>query len=388
MHKTSEARLGSRSPGSIPSSPTSVHSSSSAIFERDIEPIAPPSPPVSSNPHRIPRAKTTEHLDQSVPSVLDSAAEILTRCQDPEAGDQIAVVTPAASSLNEYAGRSSGFTSPIGSFRSRSPSPLGLRLSPGVIGAGQRVDLLLSIPQQNQQQHAQPIPVIATPPVSSSPQRDTSSPPYPTIQTNFGQENVRVDATPSIVTPTSAYFTSTSSAADDESSPTATSHDDRESIKASPAHLATAAAAVASAPLNAFSPSSTYSASTSHPPSPTHVAKRLSFMSYSDLLTSAPASTLPLSSFTTSASSIDPPPHLSSVSGLTQGYPNPTGSAAGSLRGFAMHGNVKHFCKRDSLFDDVGGEWEREGFGKGLEERMEELMPVSAGTSPVLGQKA
>lgn len=53
-----------------------------------------------------------------------------------------------------------------------------------------------------------------------------------------------------------------------------------------------------------------------------------------------------------------------------------------------MHGNAKHFCKRDSLFDDVGGEWEREGFGKGLEERMEELMPVSAVTSPVLGQKA
>ncbi|KDR77803.1 hypothetical protein GALMADRAFT_245905 [Galerina marginata CBS 339.88] len=43
-----DPRLGSRSPTSTPSSPTSIHSSSSAIFERDVEPLSPPSPPTHS----------------------------------------------------------------------------------------------------------------------------------------------------------------------------------------------------------------------------------------------------------------------------------------------------------------------------------------------------
>ncbi|KAF6755570.1 hypothetical protein DFP72DRAFT_1008603 [Ephemerocybe angulata] len=75
--RTSDARLGS--PSSIPSSPTSIHSSSSAIFERDIEPLlVPPSPPNPNrplDPHRIPRARSTEQLESSV---LDSAAAALT----------------------------------------------------------------------------------------------------------------------------------------------------------------------------------------------------------------------------------------------------------------------------------------------------------------------
>jgi hypothetical protein len=35
-----------------------------------------------------------------------------------------------------------------------------------------------------------------------------------------------------------------------------------------------------------------------------------------------------------------------------------------------------------ALLDNVGGEWEREGMGKGLEERLEELS-ASAGGSPL-----
>lgn len=43
---------------------------------------------------------------------------------------------------------------------------------------------------------------------------------------------------------------------------------------------------------------------------------------------------------------------------------------------------------RDSMgvFDDVGGEWEREGLGSGLEERLEALL--GAGGSPVPGPHA
>ncbi|KAF8624592.1 hypothetical protein AX17_007085 [Amanita inopinata Kibby_2008] len=372
MLRTSDARMGSRSPNSIPSSPTSVHSSSSAIFERDIEPINPPSPPISSNPHRIPRAKTTEQLELSVPSVLDSAAAILTGIQDPEAGDQISVVTPASSNFSDHVGRSSGFASPIGSFRSRSPSPLGLRLGPGG-AAGHRADLLLSIPPSNQPAYS--MAAIATPPMSSSPQSVPLPlvPARPTIQTN-------VASTPSIVTPTSVYFT-TSSSMEDESSSTATSHDNHEHQH----HAVSTVPMVSPPPLTAVSSPFT-SSTTSHPPSPTHAAsKRLSFMSYSDLLTSTPASTLPLSFLTTSASTVDPPPHIPSVSGLTQMNSHSSPSAATSLRGFALHGNGKG--RRDSvaLSDDVGGEFEREGFGKGLEEQLEAMMP------PVhvpVGQKA
>ena len=402
------------------------HSSSSAIFERDIEPIVPPSPPNSSNPHRIPRAKTTEQLELSVPSVLDSAATILSGIQDPES---ISVVTPASASSgfgDPYGGRSSGFASPIGSFRSRSPSPLGLRLGSGPFGhAGQRADLLLSIPQPNQQQQPHSISVIATttPPLSGSPQSHVSGipagglPVRPSVQTLFVsepeyQDRLHVESTPpSIVTPTSTYFTTTSSVDGDSDSPTATSHDDHQyetrrqhvgTTGAAPVPVATttapsAGAATATSPL--ISPLST--SSPSHPPSPSHGAnKRLSFMSYSDLLTSTPASTLPLSMLTTSASSIDPPPHLPSLSGHHYhhhgGHQHPTtASATGSLRGFPIgpNGGGKHSggagsggaaaARQDSLsvFDDVGGEWEREGFGKGLEERLEaSIMPAGSPT--------
>ena len=85
-------------------------------------------------------------------------------------------------------------------------------------------------------------------------------------------------------------------------------------------------------------------------------------MSYSDLLASTPTSLVPLSSFTTCATS-EMPPHIPGVTGFPNNHSN-----AGSI-----HGRDKD---RDSiaLLDDVGGEWEREGLGKGLEERLEALM--------------
>lgn len=144
-------------------------------------------------------------------------------------------------------------------------------------------------------------------------------------------------------------------------------------------------------------------------------------MSYSDLLSSTPASTLSLSSLTTSASSAEPPPHIPSVSGLNfasaaqaqgvqlspaitaaavpfagggapitgssvrgvvggGGGGAKTSSTATSLRGFVMGpmGGLTHPGKRDSIamLDDVGGEWEREGLGRGLEERLEALIAL------------
>lgn len=94
-------------------------------------------------------------------------------------------------------------------------------------------------------------------------------------------------------------------------------------------------------------------------------------MSYSDLLSSTPTSTLPLSSLTTSASTSEPPPHIPGVSGLGIVSGGGLTSERSSIRG-----GVTHPGKRDSiaLLDNVGGEWERQGLGMGLEERLDVVL--------------
>lgn len=237
---TSPAHLGSLSPASIPSSPTSVKSSSSAIFERDIEQIGSPTHP-QHNPHRIPRAKNTE---LNVPSVLDSAAAILTE----DGGNDVDV---------ELVSRS-----PLGS---RSPSP--------------RTSLLFGSPA---------ISIMSS----------SLSPPG-TRHNTFGHEDPP--------TPTSAYYSM-------HSSPTTTT---RELAPSSPS-------------LSAHVPVSNHN-------------KRLSFVSYSDLVASAPLSTVPLTSLTSESQA--EPPHLMESTGI-----------------------------QTPVYD----EWEREGLGMGLEERLAAL----AGSSP------
>ncbi|KAJ7141126.1 hypothetical protein C8R44DRAFT_762777 [Mycena epipterygia] len=299
QHLQATVRKGSRSPSSIPSSPTSVHSSSSAIFERDIEPLhlSPVLPSSKKDPHRTARSKNTEILEQSVPSVLDSATSILSS-MGSEDGDSISVIAPAPSSAGlldqgTVRSRSSGFTSPIGSFRSRSPSP-----SPRTAN---RNSLLLNIPPAGalgQHQHvATPVPQFPSPPASSSP----ISAPLTARQFD-----------PATPTSDSAHSTGTTRQA--------------------------------SANAN----------------------KRLSFVSYADLLSSTPTATQPLSALTSPASS---PSHIPGVSisepGAGSAY---GGSGAPSLRNFGFG-----LGDEDRTMDDVGGEWEREGLGRGLEERLEAL---------------
>lgn len=88
-----------------------------------------------------------------------------------------------------------------------------------------------------------------------------------------------------------------------------------------------------------------------------------------DLLSSTPASAIPLSSLTSSAVVSEPPPHIPSVMGLSQAH------YAASSSGGSIHGAPTFVLDRDGAVgvDDVGGEWEREGLGKGLEERLEAL---------------
>lgn len=244
-----------RSPTSIPSSPTSVHSSSSAIFERDIE------PPL----HR--RSKTTEQLQHSVPSVLDSAAAILAGIgpEDEHQSDQIAVISPANNSSF-----GSGFASPIGSFGSRSPSPTIGSLAGAAVG--NRGSLLLNIPSPA----SAPVPAPA---VSSSPPLRVR----PIITTDTAQSSP--SAPPSIVTPTSAYFTTASGS--EPNSPTTTT------IEHPTAPLPNPRASSSSPPPHALPSTSTSPhdisiapppKNTQHPPSPSlspTIPKRLSFISYS-----------------------------------------------------------------------------------------------------------
>ncbi|PPQ75367.1 hypothetical protein CVT26_015504 [Gymnopilus dilepis] len=346
--RTADPRVGSRSPNSIPSSPTSIHSSSSAIFERDIEPLIPPSPPAllsqhthhhhPPNPHRIPRAKGTEALEHSVPSVLDSAAAILSTLEsDADVAEQVAVVAPVASPLESVrlGGRSSGFASPIGSFRSRSPSPVGSRT-----GGGRGPEqLLLNIPASGSQQPQGLSSAMSSPPVSvlglqgmtsgvgspstgSGPSSTSASSPstkplvipavdapaQPLIINQLAagfvapdEPSVTSTTTPSIVRSSTedGDVTITSTSEEGSEPPTTTQEhppalpSPQRSPRRSPASIPPALPlppssfasphSLSSTTSPVSSPSSAQATLSSHPPSPVHVAKkRLSFMSYSD----------------------------------------------------------------------------------------------------------
>ncbi|KAH6901658.1 hypothetical protein BKA70DRAFT_1229814 [Coprinopsis sp. MPI-PUGE-AT-0042] len=458
------------SPNSIPSSPTSVHSSSSAIFERDIEPMLSPSStslqsPISptsgsrhapTDPHRIPRSRNTEQLEQAVPSVLDSAAAILATLDidapapggdatsgaisvsPPErnAMDQISVVAPATSTFEGMlggggrGGRSSGFASPL-SFRSRSPSPHGSR-----VRAQNGTDLLLGIPTTSM---VSPHTVSST---VSSPTRSPKSR-QATLGTSPSSRHATLGTSPTgrnATLSTSPTFGSTRLSSSPPYHAPAMSHsiskDSTLSALTDTPSLLTPTTEFDPATASSFTTASLTSNPTSpvrssHPPSPHAATKRLSFMSYSDLLSSTPASTLPLASLTKEARGDEPPPHIPSVSGLnlvsaaaasvgggsslySGGSAGKRGSRTPSVHGFAIaglpaphstspsppaglnaslapfgassatnmlntishghsQGGLSHANKRDSiaLLDNVGGEWEREGLGMGLEERLD-----------------
>jgi hypothetical protein len=308
---------------------THSHSSSSAIFERDIEPIT-PSPPHPSHPHRTPRGKATEQLDHAVPTVLDSAATVLSSPTDDQL---IAIVAPATSEVASLSGLSSRLSS-------RSPSPTRGRANvPFMNLPSPSPSLTLPLP-------AQPVHVAS--------QKFN-------VQTPLAGPNADAAGAPS-PTPTTSFFSgSVSQEANTNAQPTPTT-------VASPDLIATSISQRSSPSVLPVSP-----LALSHPPSPHTATKRLSFISYTDLLTSTPSSTLPLSTLTTSATISDPPPHLLSVLGIPQ---HGGGSASASPR-TSFYGDRDVREGRDGLFiDDSGGEWEREGLGQGLEERLESLMTV------------
>ncbi|KAF8573463.1 hypothetical protein K439DRAFT_1625061 [Ramaria rubella] len=375
-------RPGSRSPTSIPSSPTSIRSSSSAIFERDIEPLLSALPQASThhphhhhhlpNPHRTPRSKATEYIEQSVPSVLAEAATALADAPDTS---NISVIAPAsvATPLS---------FSPVRS-RSGSPSPSPTRriaTLPGAGSGGGGGGGNASPPASPRSVHLHPVHRLSTGPL----------PP--------GAFPISTDTTPFVQS---------------ESPATATVPLPPSPLPSTSLPLLTAEPSTPPAPTTTPStpPSPSPRPLPRHATNPSAASKRLSFISYSDLLASTPLTALPLSTLTSPPSAL-PPPHLPAVnaaatasvsspvvsSAPSQGAPSRplstysigtsagVGGFGGSL-GLGMSGGGGRggglgeeqgggVARR--LQDDVGGEWEREGFGKGLEERLEEVMAARA----------
>ncbi|KAI9512642.1 hypothetical protein F5148DRAFT_792808 [Russula earlei] len=170
-------RVGSRSPTSIPSSPTSVHSSSSAIFERDIEPIT-PSPPHPSHPHRTPRGKATEQLDHAVPTVLDSAATVLSSPTDDQL---IAVVAPATSDPSPTYGRTNV---PFMNLPSPSPSlTLPLPAHPGLYTTSQKFNIQTPPAAHNADAIGAPSPTPTASYFAGSVSQETTTDAHPTPTT-------------------------------------------------------------------------------------------------------------------------------------------------------------------------------------------------------------
>ncbi|KAI4520682.1 hypothetical protein K525DRAFT_225238 [Schizophyllum commune Loenen D] len=371
------------SSGSIPSSPTSIHSAESNIFERDIEaPVTlhPPahhhqsshSSPASSppgvaspscpqhNPHLIPRAHNT--LEHSVPSVLDSAATVLTELS-PREVEEISVVTPSVHAPSPQSRGASprmsmlGIGSPPGTVRSGYTSPAAATSRSPSPALG-REGLMLNIPQQ--------------PPL------------------------IREDSGITRSSPTTSAYLSTASSP--SVSPRST-HADLEGDAAHQGHIREETVTTRDRGATIRGGEKPRQASTSTTASAASAAshtinKRLSFISYSDLLASTPASTLPLSALTSNLTSAD-------VEGLEAQGASPggspllggsaswgagstsgslgAGSAAGS-RAASLRGN-RDSTYLPSLELSLNGiaaaaaaspspEWEREGLGRGLEERL------------------
>jgi len=310
-------------------------SSNSAIFERDIEPssanLISTVESINGHAHPPPPGDT----DPKSSAVLDSAIAALTEDSNQQINDpttmNIAVISPTATTVH-----ASGTFTPTGM-----SSPGGLR------SLGTNPSRGTSISKtRNFSMHSGPNSVVGGS-RSPSPTRRSFSVNVPGGQASPGSQSPRIPSMQSNTLVSGTFGTS---------SPTATS-----SVNVSPSM----------SPLSNIMPLSAQEGfagpiaeAQSHSPSYSQgglspllsqASKRLSFVSYSDILNSAPLSSVPFSTIITSD---EPPPHLPAVMGSTmENVPASGSSVVGSDAG-----------------EWLGGEWEREGFGKGLEERLEAVL--------------
>ncbi|WVQ85447.1 hypothetical protein IAT38_007612 [Cryptococcus sp. DSM 104549] len=378
---------------SRPSSPSSIHSSGSAIFERDIEQI--PIASLSLNPtphqphqlnHKSSRLSHLSHgstLDHTVPAVLDDAVEALTlgggtsrgleglEIEAPAPG-AVGMARQSSSSLPGTAGRKLS-TGPAGIFsaQSRSPSPISVASRTSSLASPAQSPPILaqlsSQSMQNMQAAGAPVseglgqgqqPGSPTG-VGAGARTNTGSVPRPAMPQ-------RISTGPQV--PGGWAFGS--------------GKQEEAAAQAQPEE-----APIPSVPAPANSPPNAV---------PNHLSPqkgkpahhRLSFISYNDLLLSVPTQVTSLGEITSGNLSPDHLPGTVSPSMSTRspvippsiggGLP-PAALATGGVSSSPLmgaSGTPVSASKSDVRGNGLGlgeGEWEREGLGKGLEQRLEDF---------------
>ncbi|KAG8921319.1 hypothetical protein FRC02_000317 [Tulasnella sp. 418] len=126
-------------------------------------------------------------------------------------------------------------------------------------------------------------------------------------------------------------------------------------------------------------------------PSPNNANKRLSFISYNDMLNSTPISQFTLKSVVTNPPADEEPPHLvattttttSSAASMKASHSPTTdvfglglnpATTAPVMGGGGASGHGHHTHSHDETGE--AAEWEQEGLGRGLEERLEAVLAI------------
>lgn len=359
---------------SRPGSPASIHSSGSAIFERDIElPLG--SQTLSSKASRIFHPHGSQ-LEQSVPAVLDDAVEALTNAPGEINLNAFEIEAPSVSSHMLGSRSPSAQLSPQTRSRvmsmerpraSRSPSPdrnNPLLNSPPILAAlstqlqnvGGGTSIAGSVPTLSNSSVASPdqplSPISPIEPIESL--SNSTSPtkhrPAPLRKMSSGPQ-----------LPGGWAFT-------DEDAEGATAVKEERGPPPVPT-------SVPNSPPQAQSTAqpTAHTAHAAHgalltPTTSNTTAKekrRISFISYNDLLLGVPTSVASLGEIASGNLSPDHLPGTLSPPPLAAG--NPTRSPV-------IGASVSPVNNRDSMSPQLEGEWSREGLGRGLEQRLEDLV--------------
>ncbi|WWD18031.1 hypothetical protein CI109_102478 [Kwoniella shandongensis] len=383
---------------SRPSSPSSIHSSGSAIFERDIEllPVAslslnPNTTPSHSLNHKASRLSHLSHgsaLDHTVPAVLDDAVEALTAGDGLSRGfEGLEIEAPAqgavgmarqsSSSLPSMTGARKVSTGPGALSTSRSPSPISVTSrGSSATSPAQSPPILSQLSAQQSLHSIDTNTASRSGPLSggadSSKLSPTTSVPRPAMPQ-------RTSTGPQL--PGGWAFGGGASAPAAEKAPSP--------IEESPSAAPTPAAVAAATASPATSPTPP-NAVPSHLTPTKSKAHRLSFISYNDLLLSVPTQVTNLGEITSGNLSPDHLPGTVSPSmntrspvisqpGFMNSLPPPvlgSGGSAGSPVGPPLEAKQSWESGSGGRVGGLGlgdGEWGREGLGKGLEQRLEEV---------------
>lgn len=339
---------------SRPSSPSSIHSSGSAIFERDIEmPAAQSLSTLSHKGSRVfhhPHGSTLEH---TVPAVLDDAVEALTASSPAQGLSGLEIEAPASTTTMAHSNsaslspglRSRVASMPLGNRASRSPSPESLPHSP---------------------QHAPPLSLSA---ISQMPRNVTMTSPTNLSPTSSVLPAVDLsgdmpDSSGGLPKHRPAPLRHLSSG---PQLPGGWAFTDEDSSGTTAVRSESTSGAVTPVP----------SALPSHL-TPTKEKRRISFISYNDLLLSVPTTVTSLDDITAGNLS---PDHLPGTVSPSVPSRSPVITASpNSLAGPSVPDALRPLGT-----SMMSGEWQREGLGKGLEQRLEDLVFHDAKPTPADG---